>query len=95
MNNINDFINRLGKNLKYQLKWVKRQNIEAWRVYDRDIPQFPFAIDVYGEHLHLQEYDTGWLMHADEYHQWIEEISEAVQFVTGFSREKLHLKQLI
>ena len=93
MNNINDFINRLGKNLKHQLKWVKRQNIEAWRVYDRDIPQFPFAIDVYGEHLHLQEYDTGWLMHADEYHQWIEEISEAVQFVTGFSREKLHLKQ--
>ena len=34
MNNINDFINRLGKNLKHQLKWAKRQNIEAWRIYD-------------------------------------------------------------
>ncbi|ULJ59676.1 class I SAM-dependent methyltransferase [Wielerella bovis] len=91
--NINDFINRLGKNLKHQLKWAKRQNIEAWRIYDKDIPQFPFAIDVYGEHIHLQEYDTGWLMHEDEYRAWLDEVCEAVQYVTGFSRQNIHLKQ--
>lgn len=93
MNNINDLINRLGKNLKHQLKWAKRQNLEAWRIYDRDIPQFPFAIDVYGEHIHLQEYDTGWLMHADEYQQWLNEVCQAVQFVTGLPLTQIHLKQ--
>lgn len=93
MNNINDFINRLGKNLKHQLKWAKRQNLEAWRIYDKDIPQFPFAIDVYGEHIHLQEYDTGWLMHEADYRAWLDEVCEAVQFVTGFEREHIHLKQ--
>lgn len=93
MNNINDLINRLGKNLKHQLKWAKRQNIEAWRIYDRDIPQFPFAIDVYGEHIHLQEYDTGWLMHDDEYEQWIQSVCDAVQFVSGFPAHHIHLKQ--
>ncbi len=95
MNNINDFINRLGKNLKHQLKWAKRQNLVAWRIYDRDIPQFPFAIDVYGEHIHLQEYDTGWLMQPEDYQQWLDEVCEAVQFVVGFPKENIHLKQRI
>lgn len=93
MNNINDFINRLGKNLKHQLKWAKRQNLEAWRIYDKDIPQFPFAIDVYGEHIHLQEYDTGWLMHPDDYQQWLDDVCQAVQFVTGLPKQNIHLKQ--
>lgn len=93
MNNISDFINRLGKNLKHQLKWAKRQNIEAWRIYDKDIPQYSFAIDVYGEHIHLQEYDTGWLMHPDDYQKWLDDVREAVQFVTGFERHNIHLKQ--
>ena len=95
MNNINDFINRLGKNLKHQLKWAKRQNLVAWRIYDRDIPQFPFAIDVYGEHIHLQEYDTGWLMQPEDYQQWLDEVCEAVRFVVGFPKENIHLKQRI
>lgn len=95
MNNINDFINRLGKNLKHQLKWAKRQNLQAWRIYDKDIPQFPFAIDVYGEHVHLQEYDTGWLMHADDYQQWLDDVCAAVQFVTGFPKQNIHLKQRV
>ena len=93
MNAINDFINRLGKNIKHQLKWAKRQQLEAWRIYDKDIPQFPFAVDVYGEHIHLQEYDTGWLMHPEEYRQWLADVCEAVQFVTGFPAQNIHLKQ--
>lgn len=93
MNHINDFINRLGKNLKHQLKWAKRQNLQAWRIYDKDIPQFPFAIDVYGEHIHLQEYDTGWLMQPEEREQWLNEVCQAVQFVTGFPQQNIHLKQ--
>ena len=58
MREITAFANRLGKNAKHLIKWARRQNIEAWRLYDRDIPQYPFAIDIYGNHAHLQEYDT-------------------------------------
>ena len=93
MNAINDFTNRLGKNIKHQLKWAKRHGLEAWRIYDKDIPQFPFAVDVYGEHVHLQEYDTGWLMHPEEYRQWLADVCEAVQFVTGLPTQNIHLKQ--
>jgi len=73
MTQINDLINRIGKTLKHQLKWARRHNLEAWRIYDRDIPQYPFAIDIYGNHVHLQEYDTGWIMQHAEYEAWLAE----------------------
>ncbi|MRN39381.1 SAM-dependent methyltransferase [Neisseria sp. N95_16] len=93
MTDITPFANRLGKNIKHLMKWAKRNQIEAWRIYDRDIPQFPFAIDVYGDHIHLQEYDTGWLMQPEEYEAWLNDVLEAIGFVTGFSPEQIHLKR--
>ncbi|WP_165007985.1 class I SAM-dependent methyltransferase [Neisseria yangbaofengii] len=93
MTDITPFANRLGKNIKHLMKWAKRNQIEAWRIYDRDIPQFPFAIDVYGGHIHLQEYDTGWLMQPEEYEAWLADVLEAIGFVTGFSPEQIHLKR--
>lgn len=93
MTDITPFANRLGKNIKHLMKWAKRNHIEAWRIYDRDIPQFPFAIDVYGDHIHLQEYDTGWLMQPEEYEQWLNDVLEAIGFVTGFEPDHIHLKR--
>lgn len=93
MTDTTPFANRLGKNIKHLMKWAKRNGIEAWRIYDRDIPQFPFAVDVYGSQIHLQEYDTGWLMQPEEYEAWLAEIIEAIVFVTGFSSDNIHLKR--
>lgn len=90
---IGAFVNRLGKNIKHLRKWAQRQGLEAWCMYDRDIPQYPFAIDIYAEHVHLQEYDTGWLMRQSEYEDWLTEVIDAVVFVTGLSREHIHLKR--
>ena len=40
--------NRIEKNYKHRLKWAKREGIEAYRIYEKDIPEFPFIVDVYG-----------------------------------------------
>lgn len=93
MTDITAFANRLGKNAKHLMKWARRQQLEAWRLYDKDIPQFPFAVDVYGAHIHLQEYDTGWLMQAAEYEAWLAEVVAAVCFVSGFGAEQVHIKR--
>ncbi|WP_373740255.1 class I SAM-dependent methyltransferase [Neisseria sp.] len=93
MTDISPFANRMGKNIKHLMKWAKRNGIEAWRIYDRDIPQFPFAVDIYGGQIHLQEYDTGWLMQPEEYEAWLAEVVEAVVFVTGFAENQIHLKR--
>lgn len=43
--------NRIQKNLKRLKPWAKKHGIEAYRIYDRDIPEYPFIVDRYGEYL--------------------------------------------
>ena len=50
------FSNRLLKNKKQLSKWVKRENIQCYRLYDADIPEYSVAVDVYGDEVHVQEY---------------------------------------
>lgn len=50
------FANRLKKNLKPLQKWAKREQVQCYRVYDADLPEYAVAIDVYGDWLHVQEY---------------------------------------
>ncbi|MBF0802985.1 MULTISPECIES: class I SAM-dependent methyltransferase [unclassified Neisseria] len=93
MTDTTSFANRLGKNIKHYLKWARRNGIEAWRMYDRDIPQFPFAVDIYGDQIHLQEYDTGRLMQPEAYEAWLAGVFDAVAFVTGFAPAHIHFKR--
>ncbi len=42
-----DFANRLKKNLSKIGKWAQKANIDCYRVYDADIPEYAAAIDYY------------------------------------------------
>ncbi|GKT12504.1 MAG: 23S rRNA (guanine2069-N7)-methyltransferase/23S rRNA (guanine2445-N2)-methyltransferase [Thiomicrorhabdus sp.] len=55
------FANRLKKNLKPLRKWSKKYNVNAYRVYDADMPEYSLSIDYYrtedaGEWLIVNEY---------------------------------------
>lgn len=52
------FVNRLRKNLRHLGKQAKRQNLEKYRVYDADIPEYAFAIDISQDAAHVQEYEA-------------------------------------
>lgn len=92
MQDVSAFTNRLAKNYKHYAKWARRQELDAWRVYDKDVPQFPFALDIYGSRVHLQEYDTGWEMGDDEYRAWIDAVVAAIAQVTGIPAAAVTLK---
>ncbi len=49
-------LNRIGKNKQKLKKYLNRENISCYRIYDADIPEFNAAIDVYDEAIHIQEY---------------------------------------
>ena len=53
------FANRLSKNLRVIGGWARRKDIDCYRLYDADIPEYAFAVDLY------QASDT-WLV-AQEY----------------------------
>lgn len=52
-----EFANRLQKNLRHRAKWARRRNISCYRIYDRDLPGFPLAIDWYEGRLHVQAFE--------------------------------------
>ena len=64
------FANRLRKRGRHLRKWARREAVTCYRIYDRDIPEIPLAVDRYlvGEDVHFvvgsfereDEHDAGW-----------------------------------
>lgn len=50
------FANRLQKNLRQLGKWARREQVECYRVYDADMPEYAVAVDLYRDWVHVQEY---------------------------------------
>ena len=53
---MSDFENRLEKNAKQRFKWAEREKVTAFRIYDLDMPEWPFAVDWYEGFAHVMEY---------------------------------------
>jgi 23S rRNA (guanine2445-N2)-methyltransferase / 23S rRNA (guanine2069-N7)-methyltransferase len=56
---IEDVSNRLRKNARHFARWAETRGVTCYRVYDADLPDYAFAIDVYRgaeTWLHVQEY---------------------------------------
>lgn len=50
-----DIQNRLEKNIKKLKPWAEKLGIEAYRIYDRDIPEYPFTVDIYGPYVVMND----------------------------------------
>ena len=48
--------NRLRKNRRAAQKAAEAAETNAYRVYDQDMPEYAVAVDIYGDHVHVQEY---------------------------------------
>jgi len=78
------FRNRLARNARHWSRWARRRGLGAYRVYDRDQPEFPLAIDCYaaedpalGIRVHLQEIETGWEQTDAGHAAWLAAVREA------------------
>ena len=40
---------RLAKRMKHLTKWGRKQGISCFRIYERDIPEYPLILDWYGD----------------------------------------------
>jgi len=90
---IGDFRRRLAKRQKHLAKWARRQGIEAYRVYDRDIPEIPLAIDLYAGWLHAAEYERPHDRTEIEHDVWLDRIVEAAAAELGIPPNRTFLKK--
>jgi len=87
------FRNRLEKVFKHRSKLARRQNIECYRLYDRDLPEFPLIIDVYGNAVNVSEYSSKHTLSDDEYAEWLEGSLHIMATVLQIEPEWVFCKQ--
>ena len=75
---IDDLANRVLKNQRHLRKWARREDIEAYRLYDRDMPEFPLAIDRYADWLHVQAFERRRMLADADLHAIREALADAL-----------------
>lgn len=81
--------NRLEKNYKKLKTWADRAGIEAFRLYDRDIPEYPYIVDIYKDHFLI--YDKSDLRDKDKNH--LPHVIEALEGLFNADESKIIIKK--
>jgi 23S rRNA (guanine2445-N2)-methyltransferase / 23S rRNA (guanine2069-N7)-methyltransferase len=96
---VTPLINRLHKNAKHLRRWAKKSGVSCYRLYDADLPEFSFALDVYQSQIspsthwyHLQEYQPPKFIDADKAEARIELAKQAVKQVFEIDDKLLFCK---
>jgi len=85
--------NRLKKNARKLNGWIKRSNINSYRLYDSDIPEYAVIIDIYGDSVHIQEYAPPSYIELNQSKKHLEEVREAVTSFFDGQHSRLILKE--
>ncbi|MDP4261806.1 MAG: class I SAM-dependent methyltransferase [Bacteroidota bacterium] len=86
------FSNRLAKVFRHTGKIAKKTGVTCYRIYDHDLPEFPFCIEFYEDNLYVAEYRRRHGMTEDEHDQWLEESLKVISEVLKVTGHKIFLK---
>jgi 23S rRNA (cytosine1962-C5)-methyltransferase len=86
------FENRLRKNARHLRRWAKVEHVTAYRLYDRDIPEWPFAVDWYDGRVQLIEYPNRRALKTGEAQAQRVLAEQAVQDALELPAERLYVK---
>lgn len=86
------FRNRLAKVFRYIGKQARRLGVSCYRVYDHDLPEFPFCIELYGDKLYVAEYKRQHGMTDGEHDEWIAKSCKVISTVLTIPEENIFLK---
>jgi len=92
------FANRLGKNLKRLRSWARREGVSCYRVYDADMPEYAFAIDLYRtlepeeSWLYVQEYAAPAEIELAAVRKRRGEVLASLPEATGVASERIRVR---
>jgi 23S rRNA (guanine2445-N2)-methyltransferase / 23S rRNA (guanine2069-N7)-methyltransferase len=90
------FGNRLRKNLASRETWARRADVQCFRVYDADMPEYAFAIDIYGNDQRwacVQEYAAPSTVAREAARGRRDEVLAMLPEVLGLPEERIVLRE--
>lgn len=85
--------NRLKKNKKQLRKWLTKSEVECYRLYDADMPEYSAAIDCYGSWIHVQEYKAPKTIDEKKAEYRFDELLSAIPIALDVSPDQIFVKQ--
>ena len=89
------FKNRFVKMYKHFGKWARKQNIDCFRIYDCDIPQFPFIIDKYDKYIYVSVFEKKDNLTSEAQHPYLDACIEIIAEITEISTTSIFIKNRI
>jgi len=86
------FRNRLMKVFRHVRRQAGRLHVSCYRVYDHDLPEFPFCIEIYEDKLYVAEYKRQHGFTEKQHHDWRRKCVEIMSQVFGVAVENIFLK---
>ncbi len=86
------FANRLRKNKKRLARWVRKEGVSCYRLYDADMPEYAVAVDLYGPWVHLQEYQSPPDVKPENARRRLGEVLAAIPEALSVRAEQLFFK---
>jgi 23S rRNA (cytosine1962-C5)-methyltransferase len=86
--------NRIRKNYRHVRKWANRTQTNCFRIYDRDIKEYPLAIDFYNGRFCVHFFSSS--KDADEPRQDLyDEATDAICSIFGVEKESIYWRTRI
>lgn len=86
------FKNRLTKVFRHLHKIAKKQKVSCFRVYDHDLPEFPFIIEKYADYLYVSEYKRNHNLPEEAYYKWVQESTRIMSEILEIPIENIFIK---
>lgn len=87
------FANRVAKNHKHLAKWARREGITCWRLYDRDIPEFQFIVDIFEDRLHFAEIERNHDRSPLEHERYLRMMAKRAALLAQIAPENIFIKR--
>lgn len=81
--------NRIRKNYRHVRKWAKRTCTNCFRIYDRDIRQYPVAVDYYAGRCCIQYFSPA-REQSDPPPELVDEVNHALFLILGALPEAIY-----
>jgi len=84
--------NRLVKRARHLRKWARRIGTDAFRLYDRDIPEIPLLLDLYGDTISGALFERPYEKDEAEEEAWLQAMTEAISQALSIPKDKVYIK---
>ncbi|MDR1867579.1 MAG: class I SAM-dependent methyltransferase [Treponema sp.] len=85
--------NRIRKRFHHLKKWAQRINIDAFRIYDRDIPEIPLVLDWYNGFIAGSFYERPYEVPELEELLWLNTMKHAISHILEIDAEHIYIRK--